>query len=335
MDFNKIIFDNYPRGRDWKIPITHHCDQPFRVVNIDTQGECYLCQCEAHLPISVGNISEFEHLEDIWNNDIAKQLQQTITDRSYTYCAVQHCGIINQNNTMDRYQIGINIDESCNLACPSCRRSLINHTSGEIYDTRLTKVNHLVSLLNRFDQPTRIVMTGNGDPLASAIMRPLITNFKPTANQTIKLHTNGLLMRKLLPGTDILPHISNFHISIDAASNEVYQQVRSPGNFKILLDNLSWLQDNRPSNSVVTLMFVVSDLNVSDISAFSELCEQYGFRGEYTKLDNWGTFDNFDSHDVSQPEHPLHNSMCEQLGIVKNKSHMVISPMLQKFIQNY
>ena len=43
-DFNKIIFDNYPRGRDWHSPINNHCDQPFRAFND------VLSELQVHLP---------------------------------------------------------------------------------------------------------------------------------------------------------------------------------------------------------------------------------------------------------------------------------------------
>lgn len=328
MQYNPVIFANYPRGQDWPLPINNHCDQPFKTLNVDLNGDCYLCMCEAHLPISVGNILDFDNLKDIWLNPVAKQLQSTITNRTFDYCAVQHCGITNQSIVMPTYHVGFNIDESCNLACPTCRRSTINHTSGAVYEQRLKQVNHFVGLINQFEDPIRITMSGNGDPLASMIMRPLVLNWRPKANQSIKLHTNGLLMQKLLPDSAILSGISEFHISVDAGSKQVYEQVRRPGKFDILQQNLSWLQLNRGS-ARVTLLFVVSDANVHDIVNFAELCDQYQFRGEYTKLDNWGTFDQFELHDVSHPDHALYPVMVEQLNQVAQRPNMVIQNILK------
>ena len=328
MQYNPVIFANYPRGQDWPLPINNHCDQPFKTLNVDLNGDCYLCMCEAHLPISVGNILDFDNLKDIWLNPVAKQLQSTITNRTFDYCAVQHCGITNQSIVMPTYHVGFNIDESCNLACPTCRRSTINHTSGAVYEQRLKQVNHFVGLINQFEDPIRITMSGNGDPLASMIMRPLVLNWRPKANQSIKLHTNGLLMQKLLPDSAILSGIGEFHISVDAGSKQVYEQVRRPGKFDILQQNLSWLQLNRGS-ARVTLLFVVSDANVHDIVNFAELCDQYQFRGEYTKLDNWGTFDQFELHDVSHPDHALYPVMVEQLNQVAQRPNMVIQNILK------
>jgi MoaA/NifB/PqqE/SkfB family radical SAM enzyme len=328
MQYDPVIFANYPRGQDWPLPINNHCDQPFKTLNVDLNGDCYLCMCEAHLPVSVGNILDFDDLKDIWLNPVAKQLQSTITNRTFDYCAVQHCGITNQSFVMPTYYVGFNIDESCNLACPTCRRSAINHTSGVVYEQRLKQVNHFVSLINQFEDAIRITMSGNGDPLASMIMRPLVLNWRPKANQSIKLHTNGLLMQKLLSKSAIMSGIGEFHISVDAGSKQVYEQVRRPGKFDILEQNLAWLQLNRGS-AQVTLLFVVSDANVHDIVNFAELCDRYQFCGEYTKLDNWGTFDRFELHDVSHPDHALYPVMVEQLNQVAQRPNMVIQNILK------
>lgn len=328
-----FLEDPYPRGKDWPGLITNHCDQPFKTLNIDTSGNCYLCRCEGHLPISVGNILDFDQLEDVWLNDCAKQLQQTITDRTFTYCAVQHCGIINQNIMMPSYHIGINIDESCNLACPTCRRSAINHTNGPVYEQRLKMVNHLVKLINAFKLPMRIVMSGNGDPLASSIIRPLLLNWQPQQNQTIKLHTNGLLMKKLLPDSTIFKNISEFFISVDAGTKEVYEQVRQPGKFEMLEENLLWLSDNRPRGANITLSCVISSANATDIINFSTLCARFGFNGEYTKLDNWGTFDDYNNHDViTNKDHPLHLETVRQLKEVASHPHILVTSFLKRLI---
>lgn len=287
--------------------------------------------CEAHLPHSVGNVMDFSQLIDVWHSATAHRIQQTIVDRSFDYCAVQHCGIVNQSILMSRHHLGINIDESCNLACPSCRNSMINHTSGSQFDQKLQMVNHLVNMINQFDQPLCVSVCGSGDPLASAILRPLFLNWRPKLQHTMKLQTNGLLMKKLLADSVVLPYISEFNISVDAGTKSVYEIVRQPGRFDVLQENLAWLAHNRPAGSQVTLLFVISQSNVEDIVAFADLCEHYGFVGEYTKLDNWGTFDRFEDHDVvGQIHHPLHNRMLDLIRQVQDRDGIRV----QSFVRN-
>jgi MoaA/NifB/PqqE/SkfB family radical SAM enzyme len=91
-------------------------------------------------------------------------------------------------------------------------------TGGDKYEEKLAWVNHLVDMLEQFDQPCRIIMSGNGDPLASSIMRPLLHRYKPREKQWIKLFTNGLLLRKQLTDNPVTAHIDEYLISIDAGS---------------------------------------------------------------------------------------------------------------------
>lgn len=329
----KYILRSYPRGHAATVPIVYSCDHPTRTVNVDLTGDCFLCSCEAWLPLSVGKITDFERLEDIWLNPTAKELQQDIADKKFTYCAVEHCGIVGKDILLDRYHVSINIDESCNLACPSCRKEQINHLSGAVFAEKQTYINHFVRLINNFDLPLHLTMSGNGDPLASASMRPLVLNWIPKDNQTIKLFTNGLLMKKLLPNSTIFPNIKEYQLSVDAGSKAVYEVVRRPGKFSVLQDNLQWLSRNRLPDTQVSLLLCVSASNAHDIVNFANMCDQYGFIGGITKLDNWYTFDNFSDHDViGNLYHPLRNDALAQLRTVSKMSHITINPFLQKFI---
>jgi molybdenum cofactor biosynthesis enzyme MoaA len=306
---------------------------PFKSLNIDLNGLCYLCVCEAWLPISVGNILDFNRLEDVWANPIAQRLQQDIKERKYTHCAVRHCGVLEGPVELSNFNLGINIDESCNLACPSCRKSAINHTGGEIFNIRQEYVNHLIKLIQDFNQPMNLVMCGNGDPLASLIMRPLILNWKPKDNQTITLRTNGLLMRKLLPDSLVLPQIKIFEISVDAGSQEVYENVRRPGKFSVLQENLQWLSENRPTNSKVHLLMCVQKSNANDIINFADMCKKYGFVASFTKLEDWHTFANFEEHDViGNINHPLRDTALNELRTVYNMSHVYLNPLLKNLL---
>ena len=43
----------------------------------------------------------------------------------------------NSNILRTNYFISVNIDESCNLQCPTCRSSFMNFTNGKIYKNKL------------------------------------------------------------------------------------------------------------------------------------------------------------------------------------------------------
>jgi organic radical activating enzyme len=252
---------------------------------IDRNANVLLCDCEAWLPIPVGQVDDFDSLDSVWNSDAATFLQKNINDKKFTWCAVEHCGILTQSSIPKTYSLNLSIDDSCNLQCPSCRRDSVMLTSGAEYDYRLQSANTILNWLEKYDLPIHITMSGNGDPLASLIMRPIIKNFQPKDHQTFTLFTNGLLIKKQInEGMPIFNAITEFKISVDAGSKEIYEDVRRPGRWEVLLENFDYLK-SVGKNSQVQLNFAVQNKNYKDIPNFVELCQHYGFRGIIHQLD--------------------------------------------------
>jgi len=315
--------------------IKNSCNMPFTNISVDANSDCFLCGCDGWLPIPVGKVQEFDDCESVWNAPLSQVIQKNISDKKYTWCAVQHCGIINNNIENPTYQLSINIDDSCNLACPSCRRELKMIESGPEFDSKIKDVNKIMSWLEKFDKPVSISFGGSGDLFASPILRPLVLNFKPKSTQTFSIITNGLLLKKMLPQTPLRQSIHSLNISVDAGSAEVYEKVRRPGRWSVLMDNLQWLKENK-SNTCVYLGFVVQRTNYRDLPAFVELCQQLGFRGYLQSLVDWGTWNSvtvetpdsytqingtFDDHNVADPGHPEHSEFLEILTTIRDKQY--------------
>lgn len=312
---NQLSYRSIPRNATLKYQIDNHCNYPSRTAVVDWRGNCFVCACEAWLPITVGNVMDFTQLSDIWANPVAHALQKDIDDKKFTNCAVDRCGILYNNRIQEPYYLSINIDESCNLRCPSCRKDSIMHTQGPEYDVKLAQVRHLVDLLEGFEESIHIVMSGNGDPLASNIMRPLIHEFQPKSGQTIRLFTNGLLLEKQLTNSPIVDNITQYFISIDAGSAEVYENVRRPGRWDILLRNFDFLRTlvDR-THAEVLLKFVLQRDNWQDMLNFIATCNAYGFKGVINRLEDWGTWAEFSEHDViGNVDHPEHQPALAEL----------------------
>jgi hypothetical protein len=142
-----------------------------------------------------------------------------------------------------------------------------------------------------------------------------------------------LLMKKLLPDSAILPHITQFQISVDAGTKQTYEVVRRPGRYEVLRENLDWLAQNLPPAATVILKFTISAMNAKDLVNFSEMCKTYGFQGEVTKLDDWNTFDDFSSQEVIlNTDHAMHAIAIENLKIVSQHQHIHLSPLFKKYI---
>lgn len=318
---NQFSYTTIPRNQQLGLTVENHCNSPERVLVVDWKGDCFVCACEAWLPVSVGKITDFERLSDVWNSPTAQLLQQDIKEKKYSHCAVNRCGILNDNIVQNPYLISINVDESCNLTCPSCRNNNIMITQGDLFEKKLAQVNHIVKLLESFDQPAQIIMSGNGDPLASTIMRPLIHRFQPRENQTIRLFTNGLLLKKQLADSPITNYITQYFISIDAGSKSVYEQVRLGGQWEQLIDNLTFLQSIAARNNAeVSLTFVLQAANYLDVRNFAEVCIRFGFAGKVHRLEDWSTWTDFNKEDViGNIAHPNHATAIAELKSVYNQ----------------
>lgn len=337
-----------PRGKDHNQPITNSCNVPFRHITVDSNSDCLLCYCDGWLPVSVGQVMDFETLQEIWNSPVAQMLQNDIKEKKFSWCAVEHCGIIDHDVYRAHYSLNINIDDSCNLACPSCRREARILNQGPEYDRKIQHLDRILTWLDRFEHPIRVSFGGNGDALASHIFRNLIKNYRYKPGQTFQITTNGLLLKKVIENSAIRPAIDIFSVSVDAGTELVYENVRRPGKWSSLLENLEWLSCNR-NKSHVQLNFVVQKNNFRDLPAFVELCEKFRFSGSITALNDWGTWNSLPvvnpdawtvingtylDHDVANPEHPEHQAFVKVIRDVRHRDldFLVFNPFFEKFL---
>lgn len=343
----KYTLDHMPRGRGERQPIIHSCNRPYKTVEIDMFTNCNLCICTGWLPRSVGKITDFARLEDIWDNPAAHEIQNNVTDKKFTWCAVEHCGIKHHNNYESIYQIIFAIDDSCNFQCPSCRREKRMYTEGPLYEEKLRAVQHTVDLLNKFNQPAQIRLSCSGDPLASYISRPFLQSYIGNEKHTFTLFTNGMLIKKLLPTTKIFPRINSYLISVDAGSPEVYEKIRVGGDWDTLMGSLDFLKEQGLSR-LVKLQFIVQKNNFRDIPNFVNLLDKYDFKGNLTNLDDWGTW-NYDTvkfpdewtikngtyreHNVLDSRHELYEECKTMIKSVLDNKRLTFHPQLTRLTQ--
>lgn len=321
------LYDRTP-----KTGIKNICTTPKNTLTIDNQGNCLLCICDGWLPISVGHIRDFDSFEEIWQTDLAKTIQKDVADKNYTWCSVDHCGIKNNNFLRSEYFISINIDESCNLQCPTCRTHFINKTNGKIYENKLKWSNHIVRLLEKFDHVSTIKMSGNGDPFASFIYRPILMNLAPNNKHNYQIATNGLLLKKLLIKTKIFNKITNYSISIDAGDRETYEKVRLRGNWEVLIENLNFLKLVINNTTYVNLNFCLHKENFNSLENFVKLVDHYKWKGTIQPIEDWNTIENFDQQNVCNKNHELFYDVCSKLKKISKNKNIFLSGVLQTVI---
>ena len=306
----------------------------------------YSC-CPTWLPTKIGDLNE---ISNIWESQKLKEVQESILDGSYSHCSIEYCpslsqlyhkGISERATFIPKNQFNIEnykkprtfnygFDRSCNLTCPSCRSEKIMANSKEIED-----IDWIIKEIetNYGEDLQGLYLSGTADPFASKSFRKLLTDFDknkyPKVNN-IQLHTNGILFNKKM--WDLIEPVQKLltvlEISIDAATKETYEEVRTGGDWDILMDNLKFIS-TLPLKSI-RLSMVVQNNNYMEMSDFYNIMyNMFGNKAHifFKKISNWGTFSNeeFLRKEIHNPAHPEFNMFLLQLIKIDKKHNCLHS----------
>jgi hypothetical protein len=344
------------------------CPRPFEVLvstqstgwNAETNltqqvmGASYLCDCAAWLPFIAGNVVESDSPDDVWNSEGAQEIRRSILDGDFSYCSRTLCPMIANDSlpragevTSPRLQaiieghktilddgprlIALGHDSSCNLACPSCRVDIVMADKAQNERLDRARDNVILPLLRKRD--VGLHLTAWGDPFASRHYRSIIEALRDSDFGGVKLSilTNGLGLTRNVWET--MPHlrekIVELRVSVDAASKETYENVRRPGRWDVIRENLGvmgeissagrFLQNRANGDGIAydesisfALAFVVQSANFREMPAFVKLAEEvnadsvifqryYSFGHEGSGV--------FSAKDVASAAHPEHSEL--------------------------
>jgi radical SAM protein with 4Fe4S-binding SPASM domain len=304
------------------------CRIPFDTVQIDNDGDVQLCDCQLHMPYTIGNIFK-NSLQEIWNTQEANQVRQSVTDGDFTYCnwacsALHHLrsrpAILPQVRNFPKV-IKLDLDLSCNLKCATCREHVIIEKNSD----KIQKQIELFEEIRQWalDNPTKllkIMPLGSGEIFASHSGLKFLESLTDYPYQNLKLHitTNGTLITKNKNLLDkISPLIDSWAISIDSATAETYSQVRG-GDWDVLLQGLEYVNT---LEHPVQFNFVVQKNNWHEIEAFADFANGYNSTITYTNLLDWGhwTIKWWHDNNVLDRKNENYNQVLNSLQRVKNK----------------
>ena len=318
------------------------CVVPFETAEVHSNGNIHLC-CEAWLPRPAGNMHRNAPAK-IWNSRAARQIRQSIHDGDFRYCDASICPkiavglptkaeasedprireIIEKQQVELEHPKWISLvnDRSCNLSCPSCRKSVINHSSGD----PLVRVQNLQEKIVEayfgvpHDQDFTINITGSGDPFASVTYRKFLFDLDGSdfPNVKVDLQTNGTLLnqRTWEKMHKIHEQIQRIVVSLDAATEATYNITRRGGNWNAVLKNIRHLAERRRNGEFLLLQlhFVAQHANYGEIADFVTLgleldVDQIVFQ----RAINWWTWTEEEFAEVSvwRPEHPEHDAFMK------------------------
>jgi radical SAM protein with 4Fe4S-binding SPASM domain len=321
------------------------CSQPFDTLQIDSDGDVQLCDCQLHMPYSIGNIYQ-NSLQEIWLGDRAEQVRQSVRDEDFTYCSWS-CALLpvlpNRPIAIPSVlefpsTIKIDLDRSCNLKCPSCREDTIMEKNS----LKITKQIAIFEEIKQWalENPTRqfvISPMASGEIFAShsGLIFLKSLNDYPGNNLRLEITTNGTLINRNRALLLNLKHLlKNFSISIDAATPETYALVRG-GDWSELQLGLEFLHDQL--NLPITLRFCIQKNNWHEIEQFAELAGKFHAAISYQKLLDWGhwTIDWWHKNNVFDRTQSTFEAALEKLKLVKQTypGQVGMPAELTKYIQ--
>ena len=303
---NTRLFDHYQIDTKKDLAIATRCARPFDTLLIDRWGSCFVCECQAWLPQSVGNLHR-NTIPEILNGALTKEMRRSVSDGTYRYCNSKQCLYIKKGDIHPvthgkaLQQLRLAIDDSCNLSCPSCRNSQIFLKSGKMFDMRMRLVDKLLEFLRQRSDPLKIHIGSDGDPFASLIYRRFMRQVPDLDNLSYSFQTNGLLVKQMYPRVrNIFEKLHTLNVSIDGASKDTYETLRRGGTWKKIRENLEFIGQLKHRHGFkLVLHMVVQRQNWHEMLDMCDLGSSLGAdEVVLNKIEDWQTFGDFDKHRV-------------------------------------
>lgn len=324
---NQRLFDWYGIDTQKNLKIKDICARPFDTVLIDKNGSCFICECTAWLPQSIGNLYR-EDLESILKNSTRKYIQSTVQDGSFKLCNNSQCSYIisgsvsnteySQNKSLENLRLAI--DDSCNLSCPSCRKKKIFLKSGKNFEARVELADKILNFLqNNKGKKFNVHIGSDGDPFASIVYQYFMLKTNNLKNLKYSIQTNGLLIKKNLNKfPHILKNLYKIGVSIDGATKQTYESLRVGGKFEKVIENLKFLKEIK--NFDVHLHFVVQQKNYHEIEEIIELGLRYDVdKIHLNRITDWNTMENFSEQAVWMENHKEYKKLLDIINRIKEK----------------
>lgn len=317
------------------------CSRPFTWFEPYPDGKAHLC-CFAWMRMPAGNWLE-QPIEEIWNSPAAQEIRSSILDGSFRHCKYSECYFLQSGRepvmTVERAKqnptfaniienrttvmpgpptkMVCSFDETCNLACPSCRSEKIVERP-EPGSPRFQLAERILALAHS-RQLDLLYITGSGEPFFSRVFLWMLKNLQSSSapDMMLYLHTNALLFTPALWShfPDAARLLKAVQVSLDAASSETYAKNRG-GDWRKLMMNIEFIAglDLR----FLVFSMVVQTNNFREIPDFMKLAGSFGAEVVLQKLSGWAA----DSHEYSaravhEPQHPDHDEfkgiLCDAL----------------------
>ena len=323
--------------------IDFYCNRPYTWFYYAWFG-AYSC-CSTWVEYPIGNPAA-DSPEQCWNSIVAKLYRLSADTRTYCFCKKDACGIINRGKLNEQKivpkghpvihvpagradcvrqsidytipeKITLGLDYTCNLHCASCR----DHTqvaTGEQLRIREVFADEIIKT-GWLEKTKELELSGSGEALFSKIDRKILFANEKCKRNSISLMSNGILLNEENL-QKLKQHFKSIrlNISIDAAKESTYKELRRGGNWNVLMDNLYRIGKMRRNNDIeyVEIRMVVQKRNYKEMIDFIQLGKKYQVdKVVFTKLLNW---------DMYSAEDYLEEAMLNKDGSIKRELDQIL-----------
>lgn len=322
----------YASGEHKKLLEGFYCTKPTTHVECTTNGQFAFC-CPSYLKLSEGSVhdSKYKPLE----SSLRHRIIESINNGTYNLCSLTECTKIQRVHGDEDFQrtpitaknedlkVFLSYDSTCNLWCPSCRKTKI--TSSEQEADKLIKSTSL-TILPILRKASSVMMNGYGDLFASKVCRYIMKECTEESYPSLRYDviTNGVLFKPEVKArfSDFINKLTSVRVSIDAAEGSTYLITRKGGDWDILMDNIKYIVKMRDSEEYrlkhVSISMVVQLANFREISQFYRLGKE--LRVDmivYEHIMDWGVLENFDKHAVHLPSSSYYKDFCDEVANLK------------------
>lgn len=342
------------------------CSKPFQYLEVsnlrpDGTMPCFAC-CPQLVEKVVGDFTK-QSVDEIWNSDDFQKIRSGILDGSFRYCKIEDCpeiqsgalsdkriledpilwNIIKNNKTKLDYGpkiLNLNYDQTCNLACPSCRTDYISHNNNQ-EELAVIEMAGIKLKEQALSNATDIIFCSSGDPFSSNHFRKFLQeiDFRLYPNLKVQIVSNGVMLTEKMWENlkNIHGHLGMICISLDAASEYTYAKTRVGGNWNVLIQNLKFLGRKRKEGEFekFRLDFVVQDLNYKEMPKFVDIGLDVGADEVFfQKIVDWKTYspEEFQKRLIYLESHPDHFDFLNVLRDPRLKEKIVNPGNLGAFI---
>jgi MoaA/NifB/PqqE/SkfB family radical SAM enzyme len=178
------------------------------------------------------------------------------------------------------YLAMIESSSRCNLLCVMCPRTVgKSPSSGTAYgDLPLELLDRVESLMPHLDQ---VVLSWIGEPLLNKRIGEIVDRIK---RWPIHVHitTNGMLLNDHYAELVVSKRVDSVAVSIDGASDAVFEKIRAGGNLERIKENIERVQAAKAAHhSLVPFLqvaFVAQPDNVHELPDMIDLVKSVGVR---------------------------------------------------------